>query len=187
MQRPNSLGGIRKSLAFASLLAILAAGAATAQEESFRRAGKANPNLFASGYYLTDQGFSINTAGGGVGMGYNLTDTWGWSTEAIFANTGVKGSDSSGMTYAGLVNLECDFLKSRFTPLATVGIGGIGFDLGGDNPKYSGAGFLYGGGVGFRYDITDDIFLRATYRVFGATVGGLSVMQGVTVSFGFSF
>lgn len=82
----------------------------------------------------------------GIGLGYNLNDNFNLNTTFTFEE------DVNWWN----VNLDYNILPDRLTPLVQ---GGIGLLFNG------GSEFTYSLGVGGRYDITDNIFVKAMYRI----------------------
>jgi len=110
----------------------------------------------------------------GIGFGYNLSDHWNISTDLLFgsADTDVKVVDdkveTADMDYILWdINVDYNIWKSRFTPLVTGGIGIMDFAI--DTTAY-GVGsqhesyFSYNLGAGLRWDIIDNLLLKAIYR-----------------------
>ena len=110
----------------------------------------------------------------GVGYGYNMTDHWNINADLLLgsADTDVKVSgvtvETEDMDYVLFdVNLDYNFWKTRFTPLVTGGIGIMDFGI---DTTATGVGdvsdstFSYNLGAGIRWDVKDNMFLKAVYR-----------------------
>jgi opacity protein-like surface antigen len=110
----------------------------------------------------------------GVGYGYNMTDHWNINADLLLgsADTDVKVSgvtvETEDMDYVLFnINLDYNFMKSRFTPLVTGGIGIMDFGI---DTTAVGVGdvhdsdFSYNLGAGVRWDVKDNLFLKAIYR-----------------------
>ena len=110
----------------------------------------------------------------GIGYGYNMTDNWNINADLLLgsADTDVKVSDvtveTKDMDYVLFdINLDYNFWKSRFTPLVTGGIGIMDFGIDTTNPDVgdvSDSAFSYNLGAGIRWDVKDNMFLKAVYR-----------------------
>jgi len=100
----------------------------------------------------------------GVGIGYNINDHINLNTDFAFGSQDVFDEDETvGDLDAFLWNVNVDYniLAEPLTPLVS---GGIGF------ATYSGDGatgtdFTYNLGAGGRWDISDNVFIKATYRM----------------------
>jgi len=110
----------------------------------------------------------------GIGYGYNMNDHWNINADLLFgsADTDVKVSnvtvETEDMDYVLFnVNLDYNLWKSRFTPLVTGGIGIMDFGI---DTTAVGVGDVhdsdlsYNLGVGIRWDVEDNMFLKAVYR-----------------------
>jgi opacity protein-like surface antigen len=110
---------------------------------------------------------SYDMYGGGVGVGYNVNDPINVHAEFIGADlhasvSGWFGSASADITiYGGQIGVDYSFLKKRLTPFVTAGAGYW-------YATYQGSGqglyFPYGG-LGARWDFTDQWFGKAEYRL----------------------
>lgn len=110
----------------------------------------------------------------GIGYGYNMTDHWNINADLLLgsADTDVKVSnvtvETDDMDYVLFdVNLDYNFWKSRFTPLVTGGIGIMDFGI--DTTAVgigdvSDSAFSYNLGAGVRWDVKDNMFLKAVYK-----------------------
>ena len=107
----------------------------------------------------------------GVGIGYNIDDHFNLNTDFAFGTQDVfaefeavgivvKGKESATV-FLWNVNLDYNILAEPLTPLVSAGIG---------YATYSGSGatgsdFTYNIGGGGRWDISDNFFVKATYRM----------------------
>jgi opacity protein-like surface antigen len=140
----------------------------------------------------------------GIGYGYNLTDHWNINMDLLYgyADTDVKivhdvidvtvGTEEMDYILWD-INFDYNIFKSRFTPLVTGGIGFMDFSI---NTKATGIGevndtsFSANLGAGVRWDIRDNILLKAIYRStwteFNDTDEDLRY-EGVSVSVAYMF
>ena len=121
-----------------------------------------------------------------LGLGYNLTDTWG--TEFVLNYFDANAGNSSGSDVAGLV-YRLDTLyhfmpNSALVPYIAGGLGGMSLDP--DNGK-SDTNFLVDYGVGLKYFFTDDLALRGDVRhilAFGDPENNFTYTAGLTYLMG---
>jgi len=177
--------------------------------QDFSRKGKAE--VFLSAQYATGDSTGIlggaatldfgSFYGGGIGFGYNVSDHVNLNADVNFGSveSTVHMAGSSVESDALLINtdiaLDYNVLKSRLTPLLTVGFGVSSFSDEVSTPRvfleYTQPTFSLGGGAGVRWDMTDHLFLKAVYRAAWHT--GLDefddnlVNHTVTLMFGFKF
>ena len=140
----------------------------------------------------------------GIGYGHNLTDHWNINMDLLYgyADTDVKivhdvidvtvGTEEMDYILWD-INFDYNIFKSRFTPLITGGIGFMDFSI---NTKATGIGevnetnFSCNLGAGVRWDIRDNILLKAIYRStwteFNDTDEDLRY-EGVSVSVAYMF
>jgi hypothetical protein len=124
----------------------------------------------------------------GFGLGYNLNSHFEIESEFTFGYPGYtftwNGSSLSGEAFeqAGKFNLTYNILSSKLTPFVSAGIGYLYVDSGipsgppdyyawwdyywgytvvGTVPTYDQTYFTVNGSVGVRWDVNDQIFLRA--------------------------
>jgi opacity protein-like surface antigen len=107
----------------------------------------------------------------GGGMGFNLNDHFNLNGELTGGRTDLVGHPAGlpevhrreGATlWFGDINLDYNILKSRFTPLVT---GGAGFAKWRNHEEGRGeVHWAYNLGAGARWDITNNLALRVTYR-----------------------
>ena len=99
----------------------------------------------------------------GFGLGYNIDDHWNVNTDFLFSSLdayikiGPSKSTDSGDMFLWDVNLDYNVFEDRLTPFVS---GGIGLAL-----IESTSEFAFNLGAGARWDITDNIFLKAMYRM----------------------
>jgi len=105
----------------------------------------------------------------GFGIGFNATDHWNMNTDLLF------GSTDASMTYLGNttvmdtdlflwdINVDYNIMANRLTPLVTAGIGF--FNVSGSSGGFDETHFSYNIGAGGRWDITDNILVKAVYRI----------------------
>ena len=116
--------------------------------------------------------FTINfddTIAGGLGYGYNLNDHFNINFDFFYGQSdlksdpyGINVEDETDMLGVDM-NLDFNILKSRLTPLITGGIGWITFiDL--NEYNFNETDFSYNIGGGVRWDVTNHLLLKATYR-----------------------
>jgi opacity protein-like surface antigen len=118
----------------------------------------------------------------GVGIGYNIDDHLNLNSDFAFGTQDFYGGGGSVTAFLWNVNLDYNILAEPLTPLVS---GGVGLStLSGDGVSES--DFSYNLGVGGRWDITDNIFVKATYRMTWIT--DLDVDEdGIFVGIGYMF
>lgn len=110
----------------------------------------------------------------GIGYGYNFTDNWNLNTDILFGSSdmdieiaGITAGDEEMEYVLWNVNLDYNILKGRLTPLVTGGLGIMNFST---NTKATGVGEIHESdisfnlGAGVRWDIKDNIMLKALYK-----------------------
>ncbi len=136
--------------------------------------------------------------GGGLALGYNLTDHFNVNTEIVGSALDVKLNAlgvplSPHATLLGWnVNLDYNILKSRFTPLITGGVGltRIFGDFQVAGSEFAETDLSWGVGGGARWDITDRWFMRAVYRANWTLMkdtDSAPMTHTVTLGVGFKF
>lgn len=133
----------------------------------------------------------------GFGFGINITDHWNLNMDLLFGSTdlepgGPLSTATSGDTSLWLWNINVDYniLSQRLTPLVTAGIGLFGMSGDFDNgASFSESNFSYNLGVGGRWDISDNLFLKAIYRITWHDLEGMDGpdFDGIMVSIGFKW
>lgn len=127
------------------------------------------------GYDVSNLGIEVgldNTFMFGMGIGYNINNyfninlegTYG-STDGIIKSFGTKEKGDVDLLGMNL-NLDYNILKGRLTPLLTIGVGFIDFNIDDsdfDN-TFGGTYATVNAGGGFRYDITNHLLVKAVYR-----------------------
>lgn len=133
----------------------------------------------------------------GFGFGHNFDNHWNLNTDFLFGSTDVDVSGSLATATKGdfdlwlwNVNLDYNFFEDRLTPLVTAGIGLFGTSGDYDNgASFSESNFSYNLGVGGRWDISDNLFLKAIYRITFHDLENADGpdFDGVMVSIGYMF
>jgi opacity protein-like surface antigen len=108
----------------------------------------------------------------GIGIGGNITDHWNVNMDFLFGSTdlepgGPAATATSGDTNIWLwdINIDYNILNQRLTPLVTGGIGLLGFSGDFNNgSSFSESNFSYNLGVGGRWDVADNIFVKVVYK-----------------------
>ena len=99
----------------------------------------------------------------GIGVGYNATDHFNINMDLAFDSQDVfYKKENIGSMHALIwnVNLDYNISKGPLTPLVS---GGMGFATYSDEgPR--GTEFTYNIGAGGRWDISDKVFMKVTYR-----------------------
>jgi len=130
-----------------SLLAfVMASNVCSAQEWS--RSGKTE--IFGVLDLMDFLGIDLDLYG--IGVGYNINDNLNLNTTFTFGSMVIVD------VYSWNVNLDYNILADRLTPLVSGGIGYLFGDFGLSE-------FTYNLGVGGRYDITDQFFIKAMYKM----------------------
>ena len=178
---------IKKYTALSSLLTAATISVTNASsipspmDESSR---KAKPEIYGIAEYFTnwemielyDGELSLKMDsgwGGGVGLGFNFNEYLNLNMTFVGASLDFKTENSvldenDTTVVQGNFNLDYNILKKRLTPLLTVGAGLTHFSNDfGDNSwfNYGERNFSWGFGGGVRWDISDDWFMKAIYRV----------------------
>lgn len=141
-----------------------------------------------------------DTIVGGLGYGFNFNDFININTGLYFGSTDITGR-VSGVTLTGDtnlfgwdLNLDINFLKTRFTPLMTGGIGFINFNgswnsaVGSED--FSETDFSYNLGGGFRWDVSDHFLIKALYKATWTKLQDTDnniMFNGVSLSIGYVF
>ena len=128
----------------------------------------------------------------GVGFGWEINNHWTLNGDLMFAYPDYKLSFNNatitgeGFMNTGTMNIDFNILRGRFTPFLTAGIGFHYFDSGipagptipvcwwdywwgyvctGATPTHVNTSFTYNGGGGLRWDINDQVFVKAAVSV----------------------
>jgi hypothetical protein len=152
---------ILTSLALTSLMATLASAQSSTNE--FSRAATWEVYGFGQAIVIYNVLESdANVFGGGLGGGYNFSDHF--TLRGDFAISSVKFTidpifsgteeDVSTTLYMGNISLDYNILKSRVTPVVSVG-GGIGVFS-----DEGGTVYAANLGLGVRWDVNDRVFTR---------------------------
>ena len=149
----------------------------------------------------TDQGVEVEFKGTntfGVGVGYSIIDLINLNGTILWGNSDLTtdASDSdfqrSGDSdlYFMDFNVDVNFMKRRFTPVLSAGIGRasfIGYALGADLEE-SNLSWNFGGGI--RWDPLDHLLIKALYRATWTELenseDGL-LFSGLALSVGYIF
>jgi opacity protein-like surface antigen len=181
--RPANRPIILATLAFAvSNFSLLAA------DDELSR--KDTTDVYGSGFYINGNHFK--GYGGGFGIGYHLSDF-----VAVNADTAIGRLEArpNGLLYNGLVSVEYDILRRRFTPFL-MAEGGVwveqtlrrsvgSFLVSGTREVTHGA---FGAGAGVRWDATDHFFVKAAYHTLEITNGRTEgFAHGLTLGIGYRF
>lgn len=130
----------------------------------------------------------------GFGIGYNVNDHFNLNMDMVIFGLGHTDEEWAGDDfwlqldrdlYLLDINVDYNILKSRLTPLVSTGIGLI--SVGGWEDT---TGFSYNLGAGLRWDVSDNLFLKATYRRTWTTLDypdPATQFDGVMVSIGYMF
>ena len=178
-----------KSLALAALTVI--AGASVVSAEDFHRAHKFE--TFAVGQWAgCDKSSALHFSkdfGGGLGLGYNLTDHFNLNTDVVFsqvkiASGGVNVSDNT-THISGHVNADAYIFQGPLTPFVTGGLGVDDYD--GRNGVPAKAALSYKVGAGLRWDINSTIFAKAVYRIAFADIQNSERFHTVSLMLGVKF
>lgn len=173
------------------LVLIMTAGICNAQEEWSRKGkseffgtimwfGSENADFSPQNSLPVRLDFDSTTVYG-VGYGYNFTDHWNMNTDLLFgtADTDIIIADiykvgTEDMDYViWNVNLDYNILKGRLTPVVTGGLGFVNFSIK-TNTEAVGeiheSNFSGNLGAGVRWDIRDNILLKAIYKSTWTTI-----------------
>ena len=167
------------------LVLVMTAGICSAQEEWSRKGkseffgtimwlGSDNADFSPQNFLPVRLDFD-KTVVYGVGYGYNFNDHWNMNTDLLFgtADTDIIIADiynvgTEDMDYViWNVNLDYNILKGRISPLVTGGLGFMNFSII-TNTEAVGeiheSNFSCNLGAGVRWDIRDNILLKAIYK-----------------------
>lgn len=139
---------------------------------------------FSGAYYET--GEMDDTTAYGFGFGWNLNDHLNLNTDLLFGFTditqtrGATTVTSDTDLFIWDINLDYNILKDRLTPMVTGGIGFIRFS----GVVYDEVGFSYNFGAGLRWDVRDNLSIKAMYRGTWTEweYGDRMLLDGITVS-----
>ncbi|MHC4155571.1 MAG: outer membrane protein [Planctomycetota bacterium] len=111
----------------------------------------------------------------GFGYGYNLDDHFNINTELLFGSTDIDGQ-VIGIPLGGdadivvwNINADYNVFKGRLTPVISGGIGVVRLDgdleaPGVPSESFDESNFSYNLGAGLRWDLEQNIHLKAMYR-----------------------
>jgi opacity protein-like surface antigen len=99
----------------------------------------------------------------GLGIGYNSTDHWNVNMDLLFGSTLAEVFTVDADYWLWDINVDYNIMANRLTPLVTAGIGL--FNVSSDDTGASETNFSYNIGAGGRWDITDNILVKAVYRI----------------------
>ncbi len=134
-----------------------------------------------------------DTIVGGIGVGWFINEHLNLNTDVMFGVVDLIGSIRTVQADFGLWNVNLDWYpwKSAITPVLTGGVGLLSYRAQMAPVSQSGfedEDFSYNLGGGIRWDINDQWFAKAVYRVIRArwdgadnnvTIESISVMLGV--------
>jgi len=138
--------------------------------DEFSRAGKWD--AYAIGQYGTLPLVDVSALEAGVGVGYNMIDQLNINAdlEGGSIGAGIGGITVSSTLLSGHLALDYNILKTRLTPLLTVG-GGLYY-----LPIASASLYSVDLGAGVRWDINDRWFAKAVYQptlLMHSGIGGI--------------
>ena len=173
--------------------------------EDYSRAGKGeiygfgeallgwDETTFESGSISLDMGTAY---GGGIGLGFNVIDNLNINTEFAVAGVDLDGT-MMGTTVPGDatlwrwgVGVDFNILKTRLTPLVTANVGVMHLTGDFSSEEFRETDLNYGVGGGVRWDVSDNWFLKAVYRVNWINLedsDDATMYQSVTVGIGYAF
>lgn len=157
-----------------------------------------NTSDFSASYWSLENSFELDDSTVfGFGIGFNATDHWNLNTDLLFGSadfTRVGRRPGSSTTITGDadlffwdVNVDYYILADRLTPLVTAGIGFVNLD---SDTLFDETNFSYNLGAGGRWDITDNIFVKAIYRVTWTELEDAEDnidFDGISLSVGYMF
>lgn len=104
----------------------------------------------------------------GAGLGYNITDHWNLNTDFVFGSQDYYWKTESLETTESMnvflwnVNVDYNILAEPLTPLVS---GGLGYAVYSGDEDSVGTSFTFNIGAGGRWDISENVFIKATYRM----------------------
>ena len=180
-----------KFLSLAASLVIF--GGPSLVAEDFHRAHKFE--TFAVGQWSGADKSGIlrfgNDFGGGLGLGYNLTDHFNVNTDVVFSRVNLANSTATFRTdanhIAAHVNLEAYLFQGPLTPFLTGGLGVDSFDGSSSTLRISKSELSYKVGAGLRWDLNSTIFAKAMYRIAWADIQNSERFHTISVMLGIKF
>ena len=138
--------------------------------DEYSRAGKWD--AYAIGQYAKITLVPVSALEAGVGVGYNMIDQININADIEGGSIGAGLSDItvSSSIFSGHLGLDYNILRTRLTPLLTVG-GGLYY-----LPVASTSLYSVDLGAGLRWDINDRWFAKAVYQptlVMHSGIGGI--------------
>lgn len=157
-----------------------------------------NTSDFDPSYWSLENSFELDDSTVfGFGIGFNVTDHWNLNTDLLFGSADyarVARRPGSSTTITGDadlflwdVNVDYNILTGQITPLVTAGIGFVSLDS--DN-LFDETNFSYNLGAGGRWDITNNIFVKAIYRITWTELDDAEDnidFDGISLSVGYMF
>ncbi|MBA3028709.1 MAG: porin family protein [Desulfobacteraceae bacterium] len=132
----------------------------------------------------------------GIGYGYNLNDHLNFNGDLLIGSTDITGSEGSivingdsTLTVMDL-NLDCNLLKSKFTPMISGGIGYINFNGDFSGFDFNETDFSYNLAIGFRWDVSDHWLLKGGYKATWTEIQDTDdqiMLDGLSLSAGYVF
>jgi len=137
----------------------------------------------------------------GLAYGINTSENLNVNIELLYTSIDLKASgldegeslSGSQQTFITLLNVEYNILSEPLTPYITGGLGygfsfgNVEYDDGDDSADVDavGTGFAYTIGAGGRWDISDNLFVKLSYRILWDDAG--DSRDGFGLNFGFMF
>ncbi len=182
---------LTKFLSLAASLLLLGGPAVSAAD--FHRAHKFE--TFAVGQWTGSDKAGIlrfgNDFGGGLGLGYNLTDHLNVNTDVVFSRVSLERGSATVKTdanhIAAHVNLDAYLLQGPIAPFLTGGLGVDSFDGSSGTLKISKSELSYKVGAGLRWDINSTFFAKAMYRIAWADIQNSERFHTVSLMLGIKF
>lgn len=133
---------------------------------------------------------------GGVGLGYNFDEHFNVNLDLLFGRGNVTMSDGTTLAEAHMnsaafyTNLDFNILNTCLTPLVTAGAGVMHTDgdLNGTDHR-SENDFSFNVGLGARWDINQNVFLKFVYKSVWLDIEGFDPhrFDSFTLYFGWMF
>lgn len=165
---------------------------------------KSKREFFLTGQYMgsdttTHLGVALefdSTTVGGLGVGLNLNDHLNLNSDLFIGSTdftanGLGLTSKDSCTLVGWdVNLDLNMLKTRFTPMVTVGFGFISFNGDHHGGNFKETNYSYNLGGGFRWDVANHFLIKALYRATWTELEDAKdtiLFDGISLSIGYIF
>lgn len=142
-------------------------------------------------FTATDADYVDNHGGGGLAIGKMIDQHFNVEVKGFAENASTRRNypysrfygQSGDVTLAGATaDLQYYFMRSKFSPYAVVGLGGMNTGvsgtvttpLGTSSAKHNSAAFVAEAGVGMSYEVLDNLLLRSDirYRYSNQNLGG---------------